>query len=333
MRKLLHLARAQPEPRLFPPAFRRALAEWGELEIVLDAGRWSEAETAERIRGCQILLTGWGSVAVPATVADDRGLLEYICHLTGEMSRIIPLDVICSGIPVTNWGDAPAFSVAEAALALLLACLKNLRPHIETKRNGEWRLGAMRTTGSLSGLRLGIYGFGVIGRSFYELCRPFEPRVLVYDPYVQDCEAERVGTLDELFERSDAVAIHAGLTEETRRSVTAAHLAKLPDDGILVNTARGGIVDQEALFAELASGRLRAALDVLDGDDRLPPDHPARGWPNLILTSHQASHSDWPPDADRLAPLHHVCLENLRRFRAGEPLRFVMDETRYRRST
>lgn len=333
MKTLLHLANARPDARLFTPAFVTALAPFGALEVVADAGQLAPDALAQRIRGCEILLTGWGSVAVPGAIALSRGALEYICHLTGEMSRTIPLDVVRSGVPVTNWGDAPAFEVAEAALALLLACLKNLRPHIETKRGGEWRLADAHTGGSLRDLRLGLYGFGVIGRQFYDLCRPFHPRVLVFDPFATDVEPGRVDTLDTLFERSDAVAIHAGLTDETRGSVSRERLAQLPDHGIVVNTARGGIIDQNALFDELASGRLRAGLDVLDGDDRLPPEHAARSWPNLILTSHQASRSDWPPDPNRLATLHHVCLENLRRFHAGEPLQFTMDETRYRRST
>jgi phosphoglycerate dehydrogenase-like enzyme len=248
------------------------------------------------------------------------------------MTRIVPIEVIRSPIPVTNWGDAPAFEVAEAALGLLLTSLKNLRPHIEAKRTGEgWRI-PEASIGSLHGLRLGIYGFGYIGRAFYDLCQPFQPKILIYDPYTTDCPAPRADSLENLFANSDAVVIHAGLTDETRHSVTARHIALLPDQGIIVNTARGGIVDQEALFAELATGRLRAALDVLDEGDSLPPDHPARQFPNLLLTAHQVAHIAWP-DTNGWQRFHAVALDNLRRFHEAEPLRFIMDETRYLRST
>jgi phosphoglycerate dehydrogenase-like enzyme len=109
----------------------------------------------------------------------------------------------------------------------------------------------------------------------------------------------------------------------------------LPKYGIVVNTARGAIVDQEALFAELKSGRLRAGLDVLD-PDTLPPDHEARRWENLIWTCHSIGGGLWPTDGAppaELAPHQEICLDNLRRFLRGEPLRFVMDEVRYARST
>src|SRR5688500_16570619 len=117
--KLLHLAAGEPNTRLFTPAFLRDVKPFGELEIVANAAQWTEAEIAARIRSCDILLTGWGCVAVPLSIADNRGELKYICHLTGEMRRMVPPEIIRSGTPVTNWGDAPSFEVAEAALALL----------------------------------------------------------------------------------------------------------------------------------------------------------------------------------------------------------------------
>jgi phosphoglycerate dehydrogenase-like enzyme len=329
--RFLHLAAKEPSPRLFPSAFVEALHEWGTLEIVPHTAAWGTAETLHRIQNSDVLLTGWGHRPLPTELAESPGSLRYICHLTGEMTRIVPMEIIRSTIPVTNWGDAPAFEVAEGALTLLLACLKNLRPHIETKIGNGWRL-AEDGLGSLYDLRLGVYGLGFIGRTFCELCQPFRPRLLVYDPYIADCPYPRAASLEELFANSDAVVIHAGQTDETRRSVSAAHLAQLPDDGILINTARGGIVDQDALFAELAAGRLRAGLDVLDDGDTLPPDHPARSYPNLLLTAHQISKSDWPA-GNGTKRFHTVALDNLRRFHQNGPLRFLMDEIRYQRST
>jgi len=136
-----------------------------------------------------------------------------------------------------------------------------------------------------------------------------------------------------LFAASQAVVIHAGLTAETRASVTAERLAVLPDHGVVINTVRGGIVDQEALFAELRSGRLRAGLDVLE-PDRLPGGHEARQWENCLFTAHNIARQ-WPgADAGtRLQPMHHVCLDNLQRFARGEPLRFTYDRARWLHST
>src|ERR1035437_9139050 len=208
------------------------------------------------------------------------------------MRGLVPLRVVQSRIPTTNWGNAAAFGVAEGAFALLMAMLKNVRGHIIEKEAGHWRelpIGAAQFSGSLRNLNIGIYGLGFVGRSFCDMLRPFRPVVRAYDPFVNDWPADvpRVDSLEALFAGSHALVIHAGLTDQTKGSVTAQLLKLLPDHAILINTARGDIIDQEALFADPSAGRRRAGLDVRAGDDQLPPDHPARHWPNLILTAHQ----------------------------------------------
>jgi len=337
-KKLLHIAHRQPAWRIWTNTFRNAVKPFGELEIIADGADLSEAELLKRMRGADILLTGWGSMPVPAAITKDPGNVKYICHITGEMRHTIPLEIIRSEIPVTNWGNAMAFEVAEGAMSLLLAMLKNLRGFIAEKEAGHWRDAkpqAVEQCGTLRGLKVGLYGLGFIGRCFLDLIRPYGSVLRAFDPYAKEWPGGvgRVGSLEELFKGSDAVVLHAGLTDETRNSVNAKLLALLPDHGIIINTARGGIIDQEALFAELETGRLRAGLDVLAGNDMLPSDHPALRWPNLILTSHAVGANLWPvqledPDAP-LIPLHDICLENLRRFAAGEPLQFIIDEKRY----
>lgn len=336
MKKLLHIARKRPNPRVWTPVFIEALEKIGEVEIVSDGAEMSDEACAERIQGCHVLLTSWDARPVPVSIVGDGGSLEYICHVTGEMRRFIPVELIDSGIPVTNWGDAPAGRIAEGAVALLLAMVKNLRARIRTVEKGGWRTEDGVYSGTLDGMIIGVYGCGFIGRRFVEMLRPFDPVIRVYDPYTEDVPegCTRVTSLEALFEGAEAIAIHAGQTDETRGTVTAELLARLPDHGIVVNTARGGIIDQDALFTELEQGRLLAALDVLEPDGPLPEDHPARGWPNLILSAHSIgkAQSDTVV-SDRLTPMHRVCLENLRRHVNGEALEFTMDRERYLLST
>nr|MDD6336494.1 NAD(P)-dependent oxidoreductase [bacterium] len=332
--KLLHIARgASVEPRLLPPVMQAELEKLGELTILTYGNRMSEQERAEHIRSCDVLLTGWWSAIIPDDIARDPGRLRYILNISGSVQPWIKACHIEAGIPVTNWGDAPAQTVAEGAMALLLACMKNLRKMGKLVEAGYWTPSLPMT--SLFGLRVGIYGMGVIGRKFVDMLRPFGPIITAFDPYAADWPegVTRVDSLDALFANADAIVLHAALTEETRHSVTARHLAMLPDDGIIINTARGGIIDQEALLSELYTGRLRAGIDVLDGSDALPENHPARQWPNLFLTCHEVSGDTWPDNTDRLQNFHQYALDNLRRFIAGQPLRFVMDITRYNRST
>lgn len=332
---ILHVALTKPNPQLFTPRFCRELEQIGSLKIVEQGCKLGPDAVASIVRECNVLITGWGSVSVPKALAKYPGRLGYICHLTGTVAGMVPMEIIRSGLLVTNWGSAPAFPVAEGALALLLACLKQLPEHAVTKRNGQWYPQHRSWIGSMNNLRLGLYGYGAIGRAFYKLCRPFNPKVTVLDPYVTELPdgVARASSLGELFDRTDVLAIHAALTGETEGSVTAELLARLPEGGIVINTARGEIIDQDALFVELAAGRLRAGLDVLNGNDRLPSGHVALDWPNLILSSHQIHLSNWPPDPDRLDPWHKVALENLRQFARGEPLGCSLSETQLARST
>lgn len=332
--KILHIARDKtPHPDMMKPTMLAALEQLGELTVLNHGNDMSDEERAAHIRECDILLTGWWSAEIPDSIAEDRGNLKYICNITGTVQPCVKECHVAAGIPVTNWGDSPAQSVAEGAMVLLLAVMKNLRLQGKLVEAGGWG-GHMPLT-SLYGLRVGIYGLGVIGRRFVEMMRPFGAKLTGYDPYLSEFPegVARVDSLEALFAGSDAVVIHAGLSEETTHSVTAHLLSLLPNNGILINTARGGIVDQNALLAELETGRLRAGIDVLDGSDSLPINHPARQWPNLVLTCHQVSGASWPDQGDILAYYQELALENIRRFMAGEPLKFQMDLTRFLRST
>lgn len=334
--RMRHIAAGEPVPRLWSPLFMEALRELGELDIVRDGAKLEDARRLALMAEPDVLLTGWGASPVPIALAQAPGNVKYVCHVTGSVRGTIPLEVIEAGIPVSNWGTAPAHMVSEGAMALLLASLKDIHARVMSTRRGEWGLDMHTHGGTLRGLKVGIYGCGAIGRTFVEMLRPFGAVITVHDPYIDDVPEGclRANSLEDLFEDIEALVIHAGLSDETKGAISAELLARLPRHGVVVNTARGGIIDQDALFAELESGRLRAGLDVLE-PDRLPDDHPARQWENVIFTSHQVER-EWPDDnlpPKKLLPMHEVCLENLRRFRAGEPILYAMDRERYLRST
>lgn len=338
MTRFVHMAAGKVQPRAWTRPFVAQLQELGDIEIVEHSKMLSDAEAAARIRDSQVLITSWGSRMTPTELASDPGRLQYVCHLTGGMRDMIPLELVESDIPVTNWGNAQARAVAEGAVLLLLASLKGLRERIDHIEAGEWRPSETEfRSGMMFDLPLGVYGCGFIGRTFIDMVRAFQPRIRVFDPFTASIPdgCERVDSLQALFQGSRAVAIHAGWTTETAGSVTAELLACLPDGGILINTARGAIVDQDALFAELASGRLRAGLDVLVPPEQLPADHPARRFPNLVLSAHSLSQpfpKDYVSD-DAFEPMHHICLDNVRRHLAGDTLQFRMDRERYELST
>ena len=125
-----------------------------------------------------------------------------------------------------------------------------------------------------------------------------------------------MNSLAELFGSNQAIVVCAGLTPETRRTVTAELLAMLPDQGVSINVARGDIGEEAALFAELGKGRLRAGLDVIAPPDRLPADHPLRHCRNVLFAAHNCVHNRWNPPAIPSNEVH--CLEEISRHLAGK---------------
>jgi phosphoglycerate dehydrogenase-like enzyme len=167
------------------------------------------------------------------------------------------------------------------------------------------------------GKTVGIVGASRIGRRVIELLRPFQLDVLVSDPYLDADAARRLGVdrreLDELLAASDVVSLHAPALPSTRHMIDARRLALLRDGATLINTARGSLVDQDALVAELASGRIDAVLDVTE-PEVLPPDSPLYELPNVVLTPHIAGAL-----GVELRRLGDAAIDEIERYAAGEP--------------
>lgn len=323
------------EGSVFSKELKNALKNIPNLELieVTDWKNLSPSEITSLIQKCEIMIAS-RAPKIPEELATNPGNLKYICYLHGTMNKVIGLPIIRSSISVTNWGNSAGNGLAEASLTLLLSVFRDLPKRILAVRNGNGR--NIRSMGSsISQLKIGVYGYGFAGKEFVKLITPFGSKIQIFDPYATDIpeHCSRVSTLKELFQNSQAVVIHAGLTDETIGSVSKELLALLPDQGIIINTARGAIIDQTAFFEELKAKRLRAGVDVLWPDD-LPVDHEARQWDNLIWTCHQFLGSPWPSEGEEgIIRSYKVHLENINAFVNGKPLHFLIDETRYLRMT
>jgi D-3-phosphoglycerate dehydrogenase len=191
------------------------------------------------------------------------------------------------GVLVTNAPGSNTRAVAEHTLAVILALAKRLKPFGQAVAAGEWR-GPGASGRDLAGLRLGLLGFGSIAQSVAELARPFGISVYVYTnrPVPNAFDVQQVESLRALAAVSDVLSVHCPLTEATRGCVDATILAAMPAGGFVVNTARGGIVDEAALLAALQSGHIEgAALDVFATE---PPaaDNPLLTHPRVLATPH-----------------------------------------------
>jgi phosphoglycerate dehydrogenase-like enzyme len=220
------------------------------------------------------------------------------------------------GVAVTTAAAANAVPVAEFTLSAILLANKGVFVARERLRGDERRVRRPRPLGN-AGKRVGLIGASRIGRRVVELLAPFDLEVAVTDPHLTPEEADRLGVvlvpLDELLRTSAVVSVHAPELPSTRHLVGAAELALMADGATLVNTARGSLVDTEALVAELATGRLSAILDVTDPEP-LPADHPLLALPNAFVTPHVAGAL-----GSELAALTDLALDEIDRFARGLP--------------
>ena len=199
------------------------------------------------------------------------------------------------GVWVANSPDYGIGEVATHALALALALIRNIVAYHRDIAGGTWSFLSSGTLRRPRELTLGIVGLGRIGKRMAHISRETFKRVVAFDPYLIDGDfpsyVERAPTLDALAQSADVVSVHTPLTRETRGMLGAGFLAAMPKGGYLVNTARGAIVDVEAVLAALDSGRLSAAaLDVLP-DEPVASDSPLLRHSRVILTPHAAFYS------------------------------------------
>ncbi|MBI5120888.1 MAG: hydroxyacid dehydrogenase [Rhodospirillales bacterium] len=223
------------------------------------------------------------------------------------------------GIHVANMPGINAPAVAELTLALMLAGLRRLTftDHI-LKNEGRWSIPPVEQEqlGEIGGRTVGLVGFGAIPRRLAPILKMMGCKLL-YWTRLPKPEVEGIAEwrqLDALLDESDVVSLHLPLTEVTRHILNRRRLERMKEGALLVNTARGGLVEEEALVDLLRKGRLNAALDVFE-EEPLPKDHPLLALPNVTLAPHMA----WLT-SETLSRSVAVAAENCRRLQSGEPL-------------
>jgi D-3-phosphoglycerate dehydrogenase len=234
------------------------------------------------------------NTAIPASlIARGNRLRTVARHGVGYDAVDVPA-LTARRIPLTITSGANAVSVAEHALALMLAVAKRISELDAALRGGSWGQLPGRPMVELRDRTVLVFGHGRIGHRVANLCAAFGMRVLVSDPYVDQAAIAAAGhtpvaDLDAALAQADVVTIHVPKTAETTGLLDARRLARLPTHAILVNTARGGIVDEPALVAALRDGRLLGAgLDVFETEPT-PRENPLFSLPNVVVSAHLAA--------------------------------------------
>jgi glyoxylate reductase len=247
---------------------------------------------------------------VDAELLDASPRLKAIANMAVGTDNIDVEGAKERGIPVGNTPDVLTDATADLAFALLLALARRIVPGAEKVRAGEWRTWepAADLGADLAGAVLGVVGWGRIGQATARRAEGFGMEI------VHSSRSSGV-PLPELLERSDFVSLHTPLTPETRHLIDAEALARMKPTALLINTARGGVVDQDALRAALHAGAIAgAALDVTDPEP-LPADHPLLDAPNLLVVPHVGSAT-----VRTRARMAEMAVENLLATLDGRPM-------------
>lgn len=275
----------------------------------------------ERVRGVDGILCTLTD-QIDSHLMDTAGTqLKVISQMAVGYDNIDVQAAQKRGIKVGNTPGVLTDATADLAFALLLAAARRLLEGVEYIRNGKWRTWEPMALlgGDLTGATLGIIGLGRIGQAVAKRASGFDMRILAYNPRPKPEAAARVNAtevdLDTLLRESDYISLHMPLTPETRQFINQDKLAKMKPTAILINTARGGVVDQEALYEALTKGVIGgAALDVTTPEP-LPPDHPLLTLPNALVLPHIGSASRRTRDQ-----MAQMAADNLIAGVRGEPL-------------
>jgi glyoxylate reductase len=288
MKPKVYVTRKVPEEGMIMLQDECEIEVWqGELPVPRDV----LLEKVSDIEGLYSLLTD----RVDEELLENAPRLRVVSNMAVGYDNIDVAACTARGIPVGNTPGVLTDTTADFAWTLLMSAARRVVEGVEYVRAGRWKTwGPMLLMGpDVHGATLGIVGIGRIGQAIARRARGFDMRILYYDPYVPDAGIQDAASvdLDTLLAESDFVTLHVPLTDSTYHLIGRDELRKMKPTSILINTARGGIVDADALYEALRDGQItRAALDVTEPEP-IPTDHPLLTLSNCIVVPHIASAS------------------------------------------
>jgi phosphoglycerate dehydrogenase-like enzyme len=303
---------------LFTPDQLARLEACGRVADPVPLAAWDDPRADALLAEAEVLVGHWGCPTLTAAVLDRAPRLRLFAYGAGTVKWQVTDAVFERGIVVTSAAAANAVPVAEYAVGAILLANKGVFLVRELQRDADAQVTLDRSRIGNCGARVGIVGASFVGRLVIDALRATDLECAVYDPYLTDEEADALGVekvedLDELCASVRLLSIHAPDIPPTRGMIGAAQLAALPDGATVVNTARPALVDQDALVAELTSGRLAAVLDVTEPDP-LPAGHPLLALPNAFVTPHVAGAM-----GNELVRLSELAVTEVERYAAGAP--------------
>lgn len=271
----------------------------------------------DNLEDIDICVCSWGVPKFDAYVLEKANKLKLVGYFAGSVANVVSDEMYAKGIRIVCGNEMFAQSVAECTVAYMLYAQRDLRKYNNITNAGGWKEGNF-TCRALIEKNVGVVGYGAISRYLLEMLKPFHCNIKLYSRHTTEEQAAALGvqkaSLEEIFSTCDIVSIHQSKTVENHHLISDALLSMMPQDALLVNTARGDVVDEEALARHLHAGHIRAALDVYQHE---PPamDNPLRGTDNVYMFPHIGG-----PTIDRRPACARIVLEDIARLQKGEEL-------------
>ncbi|MDS0220746.1 C-terminal binding protein [Haloarcula sp. S1AR25-5A] len=288
-------------------------------------GAKEPAAVARAVAGADALIVDAGT-QVTAEVIDAADSLAVVGRAGIGVDNIDVRAAVEAGVTVVNVPDYSVDEVSTHAFALLLACVRKIPTLNRSVKSGEWEWSVGQPIRRLAGSTVGLVAFGKLASRFAAKLRGFDVDVIAYDPYVPEYRMGDLGvesvTFETLLADSDIVSLHAPLTDETRGMIDADALDRMADDALLVNTARGGLVDETALYDALVNGDLGGAgLDVRESEP--PGESSLHDLDSVVCSPHVA----WYSEESRTELTQTVAEDVIRVLRGEEPENPIDPET------
>lgn len=303
-------------------------AQLPRLEGVALVERWNGVDRPDLalitdiVRRARVVITGWGTPALAPLEhwAPDQFAVGLVMHSAGTVKHLVPFAALERGLLVSSANMALAEAVAEFTLGAIVLGRRQIFAGAARLRAGHGHVSSSECF-EVRGTTIGIIGASTIGRKVLHLLAPLGATLLLHDPYCPPADAAALGaelvSLPELMRRSDTVSLHAPITSATIGMLGAVEFAAMPDGALFINTARGRLVDHDALLRELQTGRISALLDVTDPNEPLPPDSPLLALENCTVLPHIAGISRQARQRQG-----QISIDETLRFLTGAPLQY-----------
>jgi len=315
-----------PEPEFSES--HKVLEEIAEVRVGQKDRRYTEEELMRELEDADALLVTSRERITKKVIAAAKRL--KIIAKYGAKPDLVNVDIEAAtkkGVPVTWTPSSNADSVAEHAITLIMALMKKIFLSSSHLKTGGWRIETLCGY-ELMNKTIGIIGLGAVGYKVAEKIRGFGVKILVYDPYISEelakiVEAQVVG-LGTLLKESDVISVHAALTEKTRGLIGERELKMMKKSALIINTARGAIIDEKALYKALKKGWIAGAgLDVFE-EEPARPDNPLFTLDNVVVTPHVAAFT-----YEALRRETFMAAEEVIRVLQGEKPKFVINPEIY----